>query len=113
MSHSHEPHETHADKPPRAHVRPLHDFVLVERHESEKVTPGGIIVPDNAREKSLEVTVRAVGPGKALESGSIQAMAVKVGDVVFLGKYAGAEITVEGRKLLVVREDDILGVKEL
>ena len=113
MSHSHETHANHAPtESAPLYLRPLHDKVVVERAKAEKQTPGGIIIPDQAQEKSLEVTVRAVGPGRVLDDGKILPLSVKPGDVVYLpSKYAGTEVTIEGRKLVVVREEEILAAK--
>ena len=91
-------------------VRPLHDRVVVKRLEEKEVTRGGIIIPDTAREKAQEGEVIAVGNGKILDNGTRAAMEVKVGDRVLFGKYSGSEIKVEGEELLIMREDDILGI---
>lgn len=86
-------------------VKPLADRVLVEPSQAEQKTAGGIIIPDTAKEKPQKGTVVAVGPGKKDEP-----MNVKVGDVVLYGKYAGTEISVEGKDLLIMRESDIFAV---
>ena len=91
-------------------VRPLQDRVLVERLEEEKRTAGGIIIPDNNKEKPAEGKVVSVGPGRLLENGSYRALEVKAGDKILFGKYSGTEVKVEGREYLIMREDDILGV---
>ena len=92
-------------------IRPLSDRVLVKRLENEeKTSPGGIIIPDTAKEKPQEGKVVAVGPGKALESGTVQPMNVKTGDRVLFGKYSGTEVKIDGDDYLIMREDDILGV---
>lgn len=88
-------------------ISPLGDKVLIKRSELEAKTPGGIIIPDSAKEKTQQGQVVAAGPGKATNEGKIMPMAVKAGDVVFFGKYAGTEI---GDDLIIVREDEILGV---
>ncbi len=93
-------------------IRPLHDRVLVRRLEDEKKTPGGIVIPDTAAEKPMQGEVVAVGNGKLLESGEIRPLDVKVGDKVLFGKYSGTEVKVSGEDLLVMREDDIMGVIE-
>jgi chaperonin GroES len=94
-------------------IRPLSDRVLVKRLESEeKTSPGGIIIPDTAKEKPQEGEVVAVGPGKALEGGKVQAMNVKAGDRVLFGKYAGTDVKIDDEDYLIMREDDILGVLE-
>ena len=91
-------------------VRPLQDRVLVKRVESETRSAGGIIIPDTAKEKPLEGLVIAVGPGKRLEDGSRVAPEVKEGDRVLFGKYAGAEIKVDGVDHMILKESDILGI---
>ncbi|GAB4264549.1 MAG: co-chaperone GroES [Methylomicrobium sp.] len=93
-------------------IRPLHDRVVVKRLESEKTTPGGIVLPDNAQEKPITAEVVAVGSGKWLDNGEKRAMSVKVGDKVLIGKYAGNEVKVDGNDYVVLREDDIWGVLE-
>ncbi len=90
-------------------IRPLHDRVLVERLEQEEKTAGGIYIPDAAKEKAQTGKVLAVGNGRVLTDGSLAPLAVKTGDVVFFGKYAGTEA---GKELVILREDDILGVVE-
>ena len=111
-------HHTHSDRGHEAKtfakLRPLHDRILVERHKADEKTPGGIIIPDSAQEKATEATVVAVGSGKVLTDGSVLAPTVKVGDTVLLvSRYRGTEVEVEGKMLLVVREeDDLLAVKE-
>ncbi len=93
-------------------IRPLHDRIIVERIEEETMTAGGIIIPDSAKEKPLEGSVVAVGKGKSNEEGKVLPLDVKVGDKVLFGKYAGTEIKLDGKELLMMREDDILGVIE-
>ncbi len=93
-------------------LKPLHDRVLVKRLDSEEKTKGGIIIPDSAKEKPLEGKVIAVGDGKVLDDGKKQALAVKKGDKILFGKYAGTEIKVEGEELIILREDDILAIVE-
>jgi chaperonin GroES len=93
-------------------IRPLHDRVIVQRIEEETKTKGGIIIPDTAKEKPQEGKVIAVGTGKVLENGTKLALDVKVGDKILFGKYSGSEIKVDGEELLMMREDDILGVIE-
>lgn len=93
-------------------IRPLHDRVLVKRLESEEKTKGGIIIPDSAKEKPLEGEVLAVGPGRRDDSGKLQELGVKKGDKVLFGKYAGTEIKVDDEEVVILREDDILGVIE-
>ena len=92
--------------------RPLHDRVLVKRIEAEEKTKGGIIIPDTAKEKPQEGEIVAVGNGARDDSGNVVALDVKVGDRVLFGKYAGQTVKVEGQELLVMREEDIMGVVE-
>lgn len=89
--------------------RPLHDRVLVERVE-EEVTSGGIVIPDNAKEKPSRGKILAVGNGKHHPDGKVTALCVKVGDVVLFGKYSGTEVKIEGKDLVVMREEDIMGI---
>jgi len=93
-------------------IRPLHDRVLVRRNEEEATSAGGIILTDSAKEKPAEGEVLAVGNGKILDGGDVRGLDVKVGDKVLFGKYAGTEVKVDGEELLVMREDDIMGVIE-
>ncbi|MCR9205472.1 MAG: co-chaperone GroES [Halobacteriovoraceae bacterium] len=91
-------------------VRPLQDRVLVERLEEETKTAGGIIIPDNNKEKPAQGKIVAVGPGYRNTDGSIRSLDVKEGEKVLFGKYAGTEVKVEGKELLIMKEDDLLGV---
>jgi len=93
-------------------IRPLQDRVIVKRVKEEEKTKGGIIIPDAAKEKPIEGEVLAVGPGKVTDDGSQRAPDVKVGDRVLFGKYSGTEVKLDGEELVVLREDDILGVIE-
>ncbi len=93
-------------------IRPLHDRIIVKRVEEEEKTKGGIIIPDTAKEKPMEGKVTAVGKGKILEDGKLQALDVKVGDRVLFGKYSGTEVKILDEGHLIMREDDILGVIE-
>jgi chaperonin GroES len=93
-------------------LRPLHDRVVVRRKEEERTSAGGILIPDSAAEKPIEGEVIAVGNGKLLDNGEIRRLDVKVGDRVLFGKYSGTEVKLSEEKLLVMREDDILGVIE-
>jgi chaperonin GroES len=95
-------------------VKPLHDRILVKRIEEEEEikTGGGIIIPDTAKEKPQEGKVVAVGNGKVLDSGQRQPLEVKVGNRILFGKYAGTEVKVDGEELLMMREDDVLGIIE-
>ena len=91
-------------------IKPLHDRVVIKRMEEEKLSAGGIVIPDSATEKPVKGEVLAVGEGKPLDNGSVRAPKVKVGDKVLFGKYAGTEIKHEGVDILVVKEDDILAI---
>ena len=93
-------------------IRPLQDRVIVQRVQEEERTKGGIIIPDTAKEKPQEGKVVAVGKGKINEDGKVIPLDVKVGDRILFGKYSGSEIKLEGEELLIMREDDILGVLE-
>ena len=93
-------------------IRPLHDRVVVRRTEDERKSPGGIVIPDSAAEKPMQGEVVATGNGKILESGEVRALDVKAGDKILFGKYSGTEVKVDGEDLLVMREDDIMGVIE-
>jgi len=91
-------------------VRPLDDRVVVRPLEAEERTAGGIVLPDTAKEKPQMGEIVAVGPGRILDSGDRAGVAVKVGERVFFGKYAGTEVKVEGDELKIMRESDILGI---
>ena len=93
-------------------LRPLHDRVIVKRMEEERVSAGGIVIPDSATEKPIRGEVLAAGNGKILENGEIRALDVKAGDKVLFGKYSGTEVKVDGEELLVMKEDDIMAVIE-
>ncbi len=93
-------------------IRPLHDRVIVRRMEEERTTAGGIVIPDSATEKPIQGEIVAVGNGKILENGEVRALDVKAGDKVLFGKYAGNEVKIDGEELLVLREEDIMGVLE-
>ncbi len=93
-------------------IRPLHDRVIVKRLEEERKTASGIVIPDNAAEKPDQGEIMAVGNGKIMDDGKVRALAVKVGDRVLFGKYSGQTVKVEGDELLVMREEDIMGVVE-
>jgi chaperonin GroES len=100
--------ETMAKK--KSTIRPLRDRILVERQEEERTSAGGIVIPDSATEKPIQGTVVAVGTGTVLDNGDVRPVDVKVGDNVLFGKYSGTEVKVEGEELLVLREDDVIGV---
>jgi chaperonin GroES len=91
-----------------AKLRPLDDRVVVEPVEAEEMTAGGIVLPDTAKEKPQRGTVRAVGPGRLLDSGNRADLSVSVGDVVIYGKYSGSDIEVDGQEVKILRETDIL-----
>ena len=91
-------------------IRPLHDRVIVKRVEEETTTAGGIVLPGSAAEKPSQGIILAIGSGKALDNGSVRALEVKVGDKVLFGKYSGNEVKVDGDDLIVMREEDIMGI---
>ena len=93
-------------------LRPLHDRVIIKRLEEERKTASGIVIPDTAAEKPDQGEVLAVGPGKKSDKGDLIAMNIKVGDRVLFGKYSGQTVKVKGDELLVMREEDIMGVIE-
>ena len=93
-------------------IKPLSDKILVEVLEAEEKSRGGIILPDTAKEEKSEGKVVAVGPGKTLESGKVQAPEVKRGDRVIFGKYAGDEILIDGKKHKIIKEEEVLAVYE-
>ena len=92
--------------------RPLHDRVVVRRVDAEEKTAGGIIIPDTAKEKPQQGEVLAVGPGKRDETGKLLPLDVKAGDQILFGKWSGTEVKVDGEDLLIMKEDDIMGVVE-
>ncbi len=91
-------------------VKPLADRVIVRPLEAEEKTAGGIIIPDNAKEKPQKGEIVAAGPGKISDSGSLVEMTLKAGDKVLYGKYSGTEVSVEGEELLIMRESDVLAI---
>ena len=93
-------------------IRPLQDRVIVKRMEEETTSSGGIVLPDSATEKPIRGEVIAVGPGKILDSGEKRPLEVKVGDTVLFGKNSGTEVKLDDEELLVMREEDIMGVIE-
>lgn len=95
-----------------AKFRPLHDRVLVRRVEAEEKTPGGIIIPDTAKEKPVEAEVLAAGPGSRSEDGKLHPLDVKAGDRVLFAKWSGTEVILDGEDRLILKESDILGVLE-
>jgi len=90
--------------------RPLHDRVVVKRLEGEEKTKGGIIIPDNAKEKPQEGKIVAVGPGGRDDSGKLVPLDVRTGDKVLFGKWSGTEVKIDGEDLLIMKESDILGI---
>ena len=94
-------------------IRPLHDRVIVKRIEEERKTAGGIVIPDSAAEKPDQGEVLAIGTGKVMEDGKVRPLAVKLGDRVLFGKYSGSSVKMDGDELLVMREEDIMGVVTL
>jgi chaperonin GroES len=93
-------------------IRPLHDRIVVKRIEARDSTMGGLFIPDSAKEKPQEGKVVAVSRGKRLENGTLTPLDVKLGDHILYGKYTGSEIKLAGEELLIVREDEVLGVLE-
>ena len=91
-------------------VRPLRDRVLVKRVEEQEQKVGGIIVPDTAKEKPLQAEVIAVGSGRILESGQLVPLTLKAGDKVLIGKWSGTEVKIDGEELLILKEDEVLGI---
>jgi chaperonin GroES len=92
--------------------RPLHDRVVIRRAYGDIKSKGGIIIPDNAKEKPQEGTVVAVGPGSRDESGKLISLDVKAGEIVLFGKWSGAEVKIDGEDLLIMKETDIMGIVE-
>ena len=93
-------------------LKPLHDRVVVKPAEAEEKTASGILLPDSAKEKPTRGKIVAAGAGKPDKNGKAAALSEKVGDVVYYGKYSGTEVEVDGEKLVIVREGDLLGVAE-
>jgi len=93
-------------------IRPLYDRVIVKRIEQQRKTASGIVIPDSAAEKPEQGEVLAVGSGKLMQDGSVRALQLKAGDHVLFGKYAGQTVKIDGEELLVMREEDVLGVLE-
>jgi chaperonin GroES len=93
-----------------SNVRPLRDRVLVKRVEEQEQKVGGIIVPDTAKEKPLQAEVIAVGSGRILENGQVVPLALKAGDKVLIGKWSGTEVKIDGVELLILKEDEVLGI---
>ncbi len=91
-------------------IHPLNDRVVIKRMEEERLSAGGIVIPDSATEKPIKGEVIAVGEGKALDNGTVRKPSVKAGDKVLFGKYSGTEVKLDGTEYLVVREDDIFAI---
>src|SRR5512146_498430 len=93
-------------------IKPLDDRILVQQGKAEETSPGGIVLPDTAKEKPQRGTIKAVGPGRLLDSGERGEMSVKVGDEVYYGKYTGTEVELDGDKYVILKESDVLGIVE-
>jgi chaperonin GroES len=93
-----------------ANVKPLRDRVLVRRIEEAEQKVGGIIIPDTAKEKPLQAEVMAVGSGRLLDNGQVVALTLKAGDKVLIGKWSGTEVKIDDQELLILKEDEILGI---
>src|SRR5205807_2789936 len=93
-------------------IRPLYDRIVVKRIEQKETMQGGLYIPDSAQEKPQEAEVVAVGKGKRLEDGKVVPLDVKVGDRILFGKYSGSEIKLDGQELMIMREDEVLGILE-
>ena len=93
-------------------IRPLYDRIVAKRLSEQAKTSGGLFIPDNAKEKPLEALVVSVGSGKLLDNGTIQALTVKAGDKILIGKYSGSEVKLDGVDHIILREDDVLAVLE-
>lgn len=96
----------------KINLKPLADRVIVQPKEAEEKTKGGIILPDTAKEKPVEGTIVAAGPGKVADDGKTVKMEVKVGDKVLYGKYSGSDVTIDGNEYLIMRESDIFAIIE-
>ena len=95
-----------------AKLTPLHDRILIRRVEESETTRGGIIIPDSAKDKPQEGEVIAVGKGKSNDEGKVFPLAVKAGDRILFGKYAGTEIKIDGEEFIIMREEEVLGILE-
>lgn len=91
-------------------IRPLHDRIVIKRKTEEEKTAGGLFIPEAAKERPTQATVVAVGNGRVQEDGTVVPLAVKPGDTVLFGKYAGTEIKLDGEELLIIREEDVLAI---
>jgi len=95
-----------------ATLKPLSDRIIIKALTAEEKTAGGIVLPDTAKEKPQQGEVIAVGPGRILDTGKVASMDIQVGDRVYYGKYSGTEVKLNGEELVVLRQDDVLGVVE-
>ena len=93
-------------------MRPMYSRIIVEKIWQEDKTASGIIIPEQAKEKPMRSVVVAVGPGRLLDNGEIRPLMIKVGDTILMGKYVGSDFTLDGRKLTIVKEDDVLSILE-
>jgi chaperonin GroES len=93
-------------------IRPLHDRVIVQPLEENRTSPGGIVIPDSAAEKPVKGKIVAVGKGKILDSGQVRPCDVKVGDKILFAKFGGTEVKLDGRELVVMREEDVMAIIE-
>lgn len=93
-------------------MKPIYDRIIVEKIWQEDKTASGIIIPEQAKEKPMRSVVVAVGPGRLLDNGEIRPLMIKVGDTILMGKYVGSDFTLDGRKLTIVKEDDVLSILE-
>jgi len=93
-------------------IRPLYDRIVIRRIEEQETKVGGLFIPDSAKEKPQEGEVVAVGKGKRMDDGKVVALDVQAGDRILFGKYSGSEIRIDGEELLIMREDEVLGVLE-
>jgi chaperonin GroES len=93
-------------------LKPLHDRVIIKRTDEERTTAGGIVIPDTAAEKPSKGKVVAIGTGRIMDDGKVRPLAVKVGDVILFGKYAGNEVKLDNQEYIVMREDDIMAIIE-
>jgi chaperonin GroES len=93
-------------------IRPLNDRIIIQRLKEEEKTAGGIIIPDNAKEKPVEGKIVSVGPGKLSDTGERVALQVEEGDTVLFSKYGGTDVVIDGEDYLIMREDDVLGIIE-
>ena len=91
-------------------IKPLEDRIVIKTNEAETTTASGLVIPDTAKEKPVEGTIVAAGPGKISETGEVIKMTVKVGDKVLYGKYSGTDVTIDGEEYLIMRESDVFAI---